>query len=51
MNNNIENYEYKTIVFIGPEGKATWIGTEKGLRNEYPKAMIINTSPLERGCR
>ena len=49
MNNDIENYEYKTIIYIGPEGKATWIGTVKGLKNMYPKVLIKSSSPLERG--
>lgn len=31
----------KKITFIGPEGKAIWIGCEKGLRDDYPKALII----------
>ncbi len=46
MNNDIENYEYKTIVFIGPDGKATWSGTKEGLLNEYPKAMIVKVVEL-----
>jgi hypothetical protein len=28
----------KKITFIGPEGKAYWIGTKKGFRDDYPFA-------------
>lgn len=41
MNNDIKNYKYKSIVFIGPNGKETWIGEIKGLKDMYPKAKII----------
>lgn len=41
---NIEDYPTpKTIIFIGPEGKGTWIGSEKGLRDMYPFARVIKT--------
>lgn len=28
------------ITYIGPDGKEFWFGTEKGLRDEYPQALI-----------
>ena len=31
----------KTIVFIGPNGKETWIGSETGLKDMYPFARIV----------
>ena len=34
-------YKYKTIIYIGPEGKATWIGSVKGLKNMYPFAKVV----------
>ena len=41
MNNTIEDFKYKKIIYIGPTGKATWIGTLEGFRDMYPKCKIV----------